>query len=174
MLMLPVGHDGAFSGTWASAQADPSAVVGTVPASFQFTQANETVAAASHASFDLLKTQLLDEPLAAFVDFLAAQPPRLSIAPGTSCNLLVFDSGGGTRDIAFLSLTRVAGGQLAVAYLRQVARSHGTENPRSRHTPQAPLETSKRIRLPVRPSRPITFLTCSSSLAIRALADTIT
>jgi molecular chaperone DnaK len=53
-----------------SAPADLSAVVVTVPASFQVAQRHETVAAAAHAGFDLLKTQLLDEPLAAFIDFL--------------------------------------------------------------------------------------------------------
>jgi hypothetical protein len=83
-----------------SAPADPSAVVVTVPASFQVAQRHETVAAAAHAGFDLLKTQLLDEPLAAFIDFLATQPSRLSIAPGTSCNLLVFDFGGGKALLA--------------------------------------------------------------------------
>lgn len=106
-----------------SAPADPSAVVVTVPASFQVAQRHETVAAAAHAGFDLLKTQLLDEPLAAFIDFLATQPSRLSITPGTSCNLLVFDFGGGTCDIAVLSLTRAADGQLAVAP-RSISRFH--------------------------------------------------
>lgn len=106
-----------------SVEAEANTIVVTVPASFQVSQRHETVAAAAHAGFDLLKTQLLDEPLAAFIDFLATQPSRLSIAPGSSCNLLVFDFGGGTCDIAVLSLTRAAGGQLTVAP-RSISRFH--------------------------------------------------
>lgn len=104
-------------------EAEPNAVVVTVPASFQVAQRHETVAAAAHAGFDLLRTQLLDEPLAAFIDFLATQPSRLSIAPGSSCNLLVFDFGGGTCDIAVLALARGADGLLAVAP-RSISRFH--------------------------------------------------
>lgn len=106
-----------------SVEAEPNTVVVTVPASFQVAQRHETVAAAAHAGFDLLRTQLLDEPLAAFIDFLATQPSRLSIAPGSSCNLLVFDFGGGTCDIAVLSLVREADGLLSVAP-RSISRFH--------------------------------------------------
>ena len=61
----------------------PHAIVVTVPASFQIAQRHETVAAAAHAGFDLLKTQLLDEPLAAFIDFVTTQQLCVSIAPGS-------------------------------------------------------------------------------------------
>jgi molecular chaperone DnaK (HSP70) len=83
----------------------------------------ETVAAAAHAGFDLLHSQLLDEPVAAFIDFVATNPSRLSVAAGSNCNLLVFDFGGGTCDIAILSLSRNASGGLAAAQ-RSISRFH--------------------------------------------------
>jgi molecular chaperone DnaK (HSP70) len=101
----------------------PHAIVVTVPASFQIAQRHETVAAAAYAGFDLLKTQLLDEPLAAFIDFVTTQDLRASMAPGSACNLLVFDFGGGTCDIAILSIARTASGQMSVAP-RSISRFH--------------------------------------------------
>ena len=53
----------------------PDATVVTVPASFQAAQRRETIAAAAHAGFDLLHSHLMDEPLAAFIDFIAKSGP---------------------------------------------------------------------------------------------------
>jgi molecular chaperone DnaK len=106
-----------------ASDAAPDVTVVTVPASFQAAQRFETVTAAAHAGFDVMHTQLLDEPVAAFVDFLATNPSRVNVAPGANCNLLVFDFGGGTCDIAILSLSRHPGGGLAVAS-RSISRFH--------------------------------------------------
>jgi molecular chaperone DnaK (HSP70) len=106
-----------------AATAAPDAIVVTVPASFQVAQRHETVAAAAYAGFDLLKTQLLDEPVAAFIDFATTRPASETLPPGSSRNVLVFDFGGGTCDIAVLSLTRAESGQLAVAP-RSISRFH--------------------------------------------------
>jgi len=84
----------------------PEAIVVTVPASFQIAQRAETRKAVDHAGFDPGLVQLLDEPVAAFLDFLATQQ---SSVPGPSekqQNVLVFDFGGGTCDIAILNVAR--------------------------------------------------------------------
>jgi molecular chaperone DnaK (HSP70) len=108
----------------AAARVEPSSTVVTVPASFQAAQRTETVAAAAHAGFDLLRTQLFDEPLAAFIDFLSGNPPEITVMPGTTCNLLVFDFGGGTCDIALLSLSRGAHRQGLEVAARSISRFH--------------------------------------------------
>lgn len=74
-------------------------VVVTVPASFQSNQRRETVRAASLAGIDIAAGDLLDEPVAAFIDMFVASDgePFVSDGPGT---LLVFDFGGGTCDVA--------------------------------------------------------------------------
>jgi molecular chaperone DnaK len=107
----------------AASNVAPDTTVVTVPASFQAAQRRETVAAAAHAGFDLLHSQLLDEPVAAFIDFVATNPSRVTVAPGSNCNLLVFDFGGGTCDIAILSLSRSSSGGLIVAP-RSISRFH--------------------------------------------------
>lgn len=80
-----------------AAPADRAVV--TVPASFQSNQRAETVRAAALAGIDIAPGDLLDEPVAAFVDLFVTNDgePFVSDGPGT---LLVFDFGGGTCDVA--------------------------------------------------------------------------
>lgn len=105
-----------------AAEIEPDRMVVTVPASFQQGQRLETTQAAAHAGFDLLKLDLLDEPIAAFIDYLAVRPEIAPHAPGEQKDLLVFDFGGGTCDIAVLRLGRRESG-LTVAP-RSVSRFH--------------------------------------------------
>lgn len=81
----------------------PTRVVVTVPASFQSTQRQETKRAASLAKIELHTSDLLDEPIAAFLDYVAQNDARsLQASPGQ--RLLVFDFGGGTCDVALFKL----------------------------------------------------------------------
>ena len=106
----------------AAAETEPDRIVVTVPASFQQGQRLETTQAAAHAGFDLLALDLLDEPVAAFIDYLAGHPEAAPTKPGELRNLLVFDFGGGTCDIAVLTLGRNRNG-LTVSP-RSVSRFH--------------------------------------------------
>ena len=91
----------------ASAKRDgpPSAMtVVTVPASFQAAQRRDTTEAAKLAGTDLAAGALLDEPIAAFVDY-AFTHGRDTLAGITEPRrLLVFDFGGGTCDVAVFEL----------------------------------------------------------------------
>lgn len=83
-----------------------SDVVVTVPASFQSAQRAETVRACALAGLDVGGGHLLDEPVAAFIDYAYRYDPALLDEVNTKKNLLVFDFGGGTCDIALLELSR--------------------------------------------------------------------
>ena len=93
-------------GAWDAAHADaPLAdqdVVLTVPASFDSVARELTVDAAQRAG--LPSVRLLEEPQAAFYDFLGAHEANLSGVLGAAKLVLVVDVGGGTTD---LSLMRV-------------------------------------------------------------------
>jgi molecular chaperone DnaK len=99
-------------------------VVVTVPASFTVPQRNDTLKAAGLAGLELTEGDLLDEPLAAFLDYLATHREALAarlVAPRT---LLVFDFGGGTCDVAvFRLLPATAGTGLRIETLA-VSRYH--------------------------------------------------
>ena len=75
-------------------------VVVTVPASFQSAQRLDTVKAAQAAGIPLRPGDLLDEPVAAFLNHLSAEGEGADDAFGTPRNLLVLDFGGGTCDVA--------------------------------------------------------------------------
>lgn len=81
-------------------QLPPSRTVITVPASFQVSQRADTVRAAQMAGFDLQPGDLLDEPVAAFVDYLVTYRETFLEGLDRSLNLVVFDFGGGTCDVA--------------------------------------------------------------------------
>lgn len=85
-------------------------VVVTVPASFNAAQRQDTLKAALAAGFAVEEGDFLDEPVAAFLNYLANPEVRGILTPGKEQNLLVFDFGGGTCDVAVLRSRRVAGG----------------------------------------------------------------
>jgi molecular chaperone DnaK (HSP70)/CheY-like chemotaxis protein/tetratricopeptide (TPR) repeat protein len=93
-------------------------VVVTVPASFSVAQRRETIAAAQMAGHACREGMLLDEPVAAFIDYVIRHGDRLDLVPGAEKHLLVFDFGGGTSDVAIFSLTgRGEGNPMQIAPL---------------------------------------------------------
>jgi molecular chaperone DnaK (HSP70) len=76
-------------------------VVITVPASFSALARSETLDAAAKAGFDRARVRLLDEPVAALLDLLNG-PEATDVLDAQSRNLLVFDYGAGTCDVALL------------------------------------------------------------------------
>ncbi len=92
----------------------------TVPASFQLNQRKDTLLAAEAAGLDLRPWDLLDEPTAALLHYLAVSGDDLSLpAP---MKVLVLDFGGGTCDVSIIELAR-RGGALNGA-LRMTSRYH--------------------------------------------------
>lgn len=75
-------------------------VVVTVPASFQAAQRLDTVKAAMIGGIPISSGELLDEPVAAFLDYLVSHHETLVPLLRTPKNLVVFDFGGGTCDVA--------------------------------------------------------------------------
>jgi molecular chaperone DnaK (HSP70) len=99
-------------------------VVVTVPASFQTAQRAETARACALAGLYVGGGRLLDEPVAAFIDYAYRYDPELLDGVTVKKNLLVFDFGGGTCDIALFELSRPEqGGPVKVAS-RSVSRFH--------------------------------------------------
>lgn len=72
----------------------------TVPASFQLSQRNDTLRAAELAGLKLHPGDLLDEPVAAFLDYMVTHSASLLEELEHPQNLVVFDFGGGTCDVA--------------------------------------------------------------------------
>jgi len=95
----------------------------TVPASFQAAQRLDTVKAASLAEIVISGGDLLDEPVAAFLDYLMAHPTEVSEMLTTPKTLVVFDFGGGTCDVAVFKLARHSSGSLQISPLA-VSRYH--------------------------------------------------
>jgi molecular chaperone DnaK len=77
-----------------------SRTVVTVPASFQASQRISTVNAAKTAGIDISGGDLLDEPVAAFLDYVLSHSEDLKGVFPRPQNLVVFDFGGGTCDVA--------------------------------------------------------------------------
>jgi molecular chaperone DnaK len=84
-------------------------VVVTVPASFQAAQRQDSLRAAELAGLELAGGDLLDEPVAAFLDYLITQGQELALQFDHPRTLLVFDFGGGTCDVAVFRLLRPTG-----------------------------------------------------------------
>ncbi|MCS6777180.1 MAG: Hsp70 family protein [Chloroherpetonaceae bacterium] len=102
----------------------PERIVVTVPASFQLAQRRDTQLAAQMAGLDLQPGDLLDEPVAAFLDYLVTHWSALQKDLERPQNLLVFDFGGGTCDVAIFRLTpQNRGGNIHIAFLA-VSRYH--------------------------------------------------
>ncbi|MEY3392609.1 MAG: hypothetical protein RLZZ322_1458, partial [Verrucomicrobiota bacterium] len=95
----------------------------TVPASFQITQREDTLLAADLAGIELGHGDLLDEPLAAFLDFIARQGPAILDGTAEETETMIVDFGGGTCDVAIFTLRRLPDGTLNVSP-RAVSRYH--------------------------------------------------
>lgn len=80
-----------------------SRVMVTVPASFQLPQREDTLRAARLAGLNIERTALLDEPIAAFIDYTGRHADKFRGEAGHK-NLVVFDFGGGTCDVAVFSI----------------------------------------------------------------------
>lgn len=97
-----------------------SPLVVTVPASFHGAQRLATVHAANRA-FQLKpseqKVRLLDEPYAAFLDLRFRAPKRAESLLREGGNLMVFDFGGGTCDVAIFRIDTPHGGTLGARLL---------------------------------------------------------
>ncbi len=99
-------------------------VVVTVPASFQTAQRAETARACAMAGLYVGGGRLLDEPVAAFIDYAYRYDPALLDDVTTKKNLLVFDFGGGTCDIALFELSPAERGEPVKVASRSVSRFH--------------------------------------------------
>ena len=80
------------------------ATVVTVPASFQAAQRRDTLEAAQLAGIDLTAGALLDEPIAAFIDYVFTHGTDTFAALSEPRQLVVFDFGGGTCDVAVFEI----------------------------------------------------------------------
>ncbi|HEY3382617.1 MAG TPA: Hsp70 family protein [Vicinamibacterales bacterium] len=100
-----------------------SRAVVTVPASFQAAQRKDTRDAASRAGMNIKGGDLLDEPVAAFLDYLVGHRETFAGQLTGPKNLLVFDFGGGTCDVAVLAVQPLDQDRLAVSP-RAVSRYH--------------------------------------------------
>ena len=99
-------------------------VVVTVPASFGAHQRADTLLAAQLSGIELTGGDLLDEPVAAFIDYLSIKPDLLTAQQAAPQTLLIFDFGGGTCDIAVFRLQKANdAGKLNIATLA-VSRYH--------------------------------------------------
>ncbi len=76
----------------------------TVPASFRAAQRQDTIRSAALAGLELADGDLLDEPIAAFIDYVISYPERVVRSLRSARSLVVFDFGGGTCDIAVFRL----------------------------------------------------------------------
>ena len=99
-----------------------SRVVVTVPASFQLTQRQDTLDAADQAGLTLRPGDLLDEPVAAFLDYMVQFTGDISQGKNTQ-RVMVVDFGGGTCDVALLQLRKQADGGFLLAR-KGVSRFH--------------------------------------------------
>lgn len=98
-------------------------VVVTVPASFQMLQRQDTLLACQRAGLEVSGGRLLDEPCAAFIDYISRNSASLDDLGMDRRNLLVVDFGGGTCDVALLELTSAGEGPIQMKSLA-VSRYH--------------------------------------------------
>lgn len=105
-------------------EAAASNVVVTVPASFQTAQRADTARACAMAGLDVSGGRLLDEPVAAFIDYAYRYDPGLLKSLTGKKNLLVFDFGGGTCDIALFELAPATADAPVQVASRSVSRFH--------------------------------------------------
>jgi len=100
----------------------PCRTVVTVPASFQINQRADTLTAAEQAGIKLSDFDLLDEPIAALIDYLFSfAEEEVWDKPQ---NVVVFDFGGGTCDVFAARLSPGDGGAAFSIETRSVSRYH--------------------------------------------------
>ena len=96
-------------------------VVITVPASFQVAARKDTLRAAQLAGLAVSERALLDEPNAAFLDYLLTETPQSGAGITLDFSgprvVLVVDFGGGTCDVSILRVQAGHGGTLGIANL---------------------------------------------------------
>ncbi len=85
----------------------------TVPASFQAAQRQDTLNAAQLAGIKLPAGALLDEPVAAFLDYAQSHGKETFAGMSEPLSLVVFDFGGGTCDVALFELRKPSSGATA-------------------------------------------------------------
>ena len=98
-------------------------VVVTVPASFGPTQREATLQAAKSAGLDLRPGDLMDEPVAAFLDYVVNGSMERLLGARRETTLMVLDFGGGTTDVALLRVAKADEGGLGISRLG-VSRFH--------------------------------------------------
>ena len=85
----------------------------TVPASFDFQRRQETINAAVKAGFDRENIKLIDEPIAALIDWISGPEADPSLLKKDEwSNILVFDFGGGTCDLSLVAARYAEGAPL--------------------------------------------------------------
>lgn len=89
----------------------------TVPASFQAAQRIDTVNAAKMTDINLTGGNLLDEPVAAFLDYLLSSGDKVKGLLSKPKNLVVFDFGGGTCDVAVFRTGEGVASRLSISPL---------------------------------------------------------
>lgn len=100
----------------------PKRTVVTVPASFQVNQRADTLAAAKLAGLELSDYDLLDEPVAALMDYLFTHAgEEVWERPQ---NVVMFDFGGGTYDVFVARLSPTGNGSAFSIETRSVSRYH--------------------------------------------------
>jgi molecular chaperone DnaK (HSP70) len=99
-------------------------VVVTVPASFQTAQRRDTLEAGRLAGLELVSGDLVDEPVAAFLDYGFTYGLDGLGAPGEKKQLVVFDFGGGTCDVAVFGLRLPRPGEALEIAPLAVSRYH--------------------------------------------------
>ncbi len=98
--------------------AEQDVVIG-VPASFDDGARALTLEAAAQAGLQTVR--LLEEPQAAFYDFLGEQAANLAAALGDAKLVLVVDVGGGTTDLTLLSVKAPSEGSAFAPQLERIA-----------------------------------------------------
>lgn len=95
----------------------------TVPASFRASQREDTQKAAELAGLHVASGDLVDEPVSAFLDYIFTHDiSRLELSEKPK-NLLVFDFGGGTCDVAIFKVSINQSNEIKMAPLT-VSRYH--------------------------------------------------
>jgi molecular chaperone DnaK (HSP70) len=96
----------------------------TVPASFRIPQRQDTQKAAELAGIAIAPGDLVDEPVAAFLDYIFSHDTSKLELTGAPKNVLLFDFGGGTCDVAIFKVgIAKSTGQISMAPLT-VSRYH--------------------------------------------------